>query len=295
MKKMFFLVCLLTLVWPLACLAQDGPKSSDEVEKIARNLNYQQGEIVLRDGLAKLTLPPEFRYLNPDDAQTVLVKLWGNPPSAKPLGMLVPADISVASAEGWAVIITYEEDGYVKDDDAGKIDYNDMLKQMQSSVRDSNKEREKEGYEPIELVGWAAPPRYDASTHKLYWAKELKFGAAADHTLNYNIRILGRRGVLVLNTVAGMGQLQQVENASPKILSMVDFNEGHRYENFDPKLDQVATYGLAALVAGGVAAKAGFFKMLWVFILGAKKLIIVLFIAIGAWIKKIWFKKQEPT
>ena len=26
----------------------------------------------------------------------------------------------------------------------------------------------------MELVGWAAPPRYDKATHKLYWAKELK-------------------------------------------------------------------------------------------------------------------------
>ena len=68
------------------------------------------------------------------------------------------------------------------------------------------------GYEPIELVGWATPPRYDSRTHKLYWAKELKFGDSDENTLNYNIRILGRRGVLVLNAVAGMSQLALVQS-----------------------------------------------------------------------------------
>ena len=51
------------------------------------------------------------------------------------------------------------------------------------------------------------PPSYDAAAHKLYWAKELMFGTDMDHTLNYNIRVLGRRGVLVLNAVAEMKQL----------------------------------------------------------------------------------------
>jgi hypothetical protein len=36
------------------------------------------------------------------------------------------------------------------------------------------------------------------------------FGSEGDHTLNYNIRILGRRGVLVLNAVSGMKQLDAI-------------------------------------------------------------------------------------
>src|SRR2546426_2131137 len=34
-------------------------------------------------------------------------------------------------------------------------------------------------------------------------------------------------------------------------------NEGHRYADFVPGTDKVAEYGIAALIAGGVAAKAG--------------------------------------
>jgi uncharacterized membrane-anchored protein len=182
----------------------------------------------------------------------------------------------------------------VKDDDAGKINYDDLLKKMQSAIHENNKAREDKGYPPMELVGWAAPPHYDAATHKMYWAKELKFGSATTDALNYDIRILGRHGVLVLKAVASMGQLPEIENQTPQVLSMVEFDQGSRYADFDPKVDKVATYGIAALVAGGIAAKLGFFKLIWVFLLAAKKFIIIAFAAGAAWLKKI-FKKRGDT
>jgi uncharacterized membrane-anchored protein len=239
-------------------------------------------------------VPESLRYLNGKDANTVLVKLWGNPAQSEPLGMLMPAGVSPISAESWAVIMTYEEDGYVKDEDAEKIDYSKLLTEMKQGVEEQNLERQKAGYGPIHLVGWAKAPYYDQRTHKLYWAKELKFGDNQENTLNYNIRMLGRSGVLVLNAVSGMAQLSEIEQATPKILAAVEFNPGRRYTDFKPGSDKVATYGLAALVAGGVAAKLGFFKGLWVAILAAKKLIIVAVVAIGAWLRKLFGKKTPP-
>src|SRR4051812_31391891 len=72
---------------------------------IESKLHFQKGTVSLKNDLATLSLPEKFRYLPPDDADTVLVKLWGNPPGEKTLGMVVPADQSVLSDEGWAVII----------------------------------------------------------------------------------------------------------------------------------------------------------------------------------------------
>ena len=69
----------------------------------------------------------------------------------------------------------------------------------------------------VNLIGRAKAPRYDNQTHKLYWAKELKFGSHLENTLNYDIRMLGRGGVLVLTGVAGMSQLTEIEQATPKI------------------------------------------------------------------------------
>jgi uncharacterized membrane-anchored protein len=263
--------------------------------ELVKNLKYQQGEIELRGGLAKLTVPKEFNYLGPDDAETVLVKLWGNPPSDdKPLGLLIPAGMTPLSTNCWVVTIDYSEDGYVKDDDASKINYDDLLKKMQAGVAESNKARKREGYPTVELLGWAAPPHYDAATHKLYWAKKLKFEGADDDTLNYSIRMLGRRGVLELNAVASVDQLAEIDAQTPQILGMVDFQEGSRYADFDPKVDKVAKYGIATLVAGGAlaaAAKLGLLKGLWVFILAAKKFIIIGVIAVVAFVKML-FKRN---
>ena len=264
-----------------------------ELVKLAQELKYQQGEISLKSGLAKLQVPKEFKYIGSKDAETVLVKMWGNPPGTHTLGMLFPAEKSPLDEDCWAVTIEYTEDGYVKDDDANKINYDDLLKKMQKATKEENTERVKQGYPEVELVGWAEPPRYDSTTHKLYWAKDLKFTGGTEDTLNYNIRMLGRRGVLVLNAVAGVSQLAEIEKQTPQILTMVNFNDGNRYADFDPKVDKVATYGIAALVAGGIAAKLGLFKLVWIFILAAKKFIIIAVVAIGAWVKKLMAKTKK--
>ena len=148
-----------------------------QILALLKGLKYQQGDIDLRGGLARLSVPKEFNYLGPDDAETVLVKLWGNPPSeVKPLGLLMPAGMTPVSSNCWVVTIDYDEDGYVKDDDASKINYDDLLAKMKKGVAEENKARKEKGYPTVDLIGWAAPPHYDAATHKLYWAKQLKFG-----------------------------------------------------------------------------------------------------------------------
>jgi uncharacterized membrane-anchored protein len=293
------LLCLLGLfllgpVWARADSTPPDPAARlAEYRKLANGLKYQQGEIVLRGGIAKIKLPPDFRYLDPGDTDTVLSKIWGNPQDSNMLGLIVPAGFNPLAGSSWAVVITYGEDGYVKDNDAASIDYAKLLTQMKQGVQEANKERQKAGYPPIDLVGWAAPPRYDQATHKLYWARELKFGDSPEHTLNYSIRILGRRGVLVLNAVASMAQLKAVEAATPSILGMVDFQDGHRYADFNPGTDKVATYGIAALIAGGILAKAGMFKLLWIGILAAKKFVIIAILAIVGYVKRLLGIKSD--
>ena len=290
----FFLIVFAVLFCAFQTQAQEPIKSREEAEAVAAALNYQGGEVVLANGLATLRVPEGMRYLNGTDANTVLVRLWGNPPAAKPLGLLMPEGNPLRD-ESWAVIITFDEDGYVKDEEAGKIDYNKLLKEMQEGTRESSQERVKQGYESVELIGWAATPRYDQAAKKLYWAKELKFGAYPEHTLNYDIRMLGRRGVLNLRAVAGIGQLREIEEKTPAILAAIDFNPGHRYADFSAAAgDKVAQYGLGALIAGGVAAKLGFFKGLWVAILAGKKFVIIGVVALAAALRK-FLRRKSPA
>jgi uncharacterized membrane-anchored protein len=279
--------------------AQDNQLTLAQIQQLAKNLQYKQGQIKIQDDLATLNVPTNFYFLNAADAKTVLVKFWGNPPAQvdRTLGVLMPSDLSPLDPGCWAVVISYSNDGYVKDDDASKINYDDLLKKMQTATHDNNKTRTDKGYPAMELVGWATPPHYDTATHKLYWAEELKMDGADENMLNYDIRILGRHGILVLTAIAGMTQLPEIEKQTPGILSMVNFDQGNRYADFDPKVDKVAAYGIAALIAGGIAAKLGFFKLLLVFLLAAKKIIIIALVAIAAWFKKIFGKGKDnkPT
>jgi uncharacterized membrane-anchored protein len=57
--------------------------------------------------------------------------------------MLMPDGVSPLSEKSWAVVMTYQPDGYVSDRDAEKIDYSELLTQMQKSVASANEERQK--------------------------------------------------------------------------------------------------------------------------------------------------------
>jgi len=265
--------------------------------KVESELKFQNGTIAIGDNLAKINLPKNFRYLDPKQSERVLVELWGNrPQDAKTLGMIVPADISLSGHGSWGVVISYQEDGYVEDDDAARINYDDLLKQMKEGEAEENEERKKQGYDSMVLVGWAAPPRYDQASHKLYWAKEFQVGDYQTHTLNYDIRVLGRRGVLSLNAIAGMDQLQAVEKDMQQVLGFVEFNEGNRYGDYVAGVDKVAAYGIGALIAGKVAAKAGLFKLLLLFLAKFWKLAIIAAVGIGTLVQKLLSnrKKEEP-
>lgn len=250
--------------------AQDDTLSVEEIEayqnylvdSIEQSFNYQYGSVELHDGLATLTVPSGYKFLDAPQSEYVLTDLWGNPPS-ECLGLLFPEDISPLSDNfTYVVEVSYSEDGYIEDDDAADIDYEELLEEMQQDAESANEARVEQGYEPIQLVGWASAPFYDQSSKKLHWAKELKFGDAEVNTLNYNIRILGRKGYLNMNAIGDIGILPAFKEDIDVILGSVEFNEGYRYSNFDPDLDEVAAYGIGGLIAGKVLAKAGVFAAL---------------------------------
>lgn len=279
----------------LACAGlahADDEAPSAEVQQFLGKLNYQSGTIAVPEAGATLKLVPEYRYLGAKDAQAVLEQLWGNPPDDDVLGMILPdGEKTLTSEKSWAVVVTYSDDGYVSDEEAAKNDYAKILKDMQESTRDSNEARKKAGYGTVDLVGWAATPHYDQANNKLYWAKELAFDGGSEHTLNYDIRALGRKGYLSLNAVAPMSQLPRVEEGMQRVLGMTEFDPGSRYADFNKSTDKVAAYGIAALVAGGLAAKAGLFAKLFALLLAAKKLVIVGIAAIGGLIAKVFKRK----
>lgn len=270
-------------------LVEEQEEQGMSEEEFLASLNFQTGKVVLGDNLASLNLPENLVFLDREDANRVLVDAWGNPPTDElPLGMILPAGISPLADESWAVTVEFEESGFVSDEDAADIDYVEMLEQLQKETVESNVWRAENGYESIELLGWAAQPHYDAQGKKLHWAKELRFGDSDINTLNYNIRVLGRKGVLVLNFIANMDQLPEIQENVPAVLAMTEFNGGSRYADFDPDIDQVAAYGIGALIAGKLAAKAGLFATI---LLLLKKFWLVPVLLFGWLTKRLTGKK----
>jgi uncharacterized membrane-anchored protein len=269
---------------------------SEEEASIAEfesQLDFRRGRVELPGGVAALDVPESFRYLPPAQADKILVEAWGNPPGTKTLGMLFPSDVSPLAADGWGVVITYHDEGHVDDSDAAGIDYDEMLGQMKEDSADGNKEREKEGYEPVTLVGWATKPHYDAASHKLYWARELSFPSAPEHTLNYDVRVLGREGVLSFNAVAGMSQLAVIEGRMKEVMSFADFRPGKRYADYKPGADRAAAYGVGALVAGKMAAKVGLFKLILGGLLAAKKFVFLALAGVGGLLARLFRRNRE--
>jgi uncharacterized membrane-anchored protein len=288
---------LLPVLFVSAALAQaEPPPAENPADAFMKSVKPQKGQIALPGGIATLKLSDAFMYLTPEDSQKLIEQAWGNPPGAgaHTLGMIIPASDNPVTASGWGVVVTYNDDGHVSDEDADKVDYAELLKQMQDATTEHNQERQKQGFKPVTLVGWAEPPHYDASAHKIYWAKDLKFGdGGPQDTLNYCIRVLGRKGVLELNAVAGMTQLGQMRGAMKDIVAFTDFTAGNAYNEFDSGTDKMAAYGLAALVAGGVAAKAGLFAKLLALVIAGKKLVLVALAGIAAFFGKIF--KRKPS
>lgn len=297
MKNLLLAISLVALTFQnlLASSNQTTEAEFAALKKAFSELRPQTGTIPIKNSLATLHVPEGLQYLDEKDARWLLVKAWGNPPDSADnvLGMLVTSPQDAVSETGWGIIITYTEDGHVDDADALKINYSTLLKQMQEGTLEANKERTKQGYSTMRLVGWAEPPHYDPATHKIFWAKELAFEGNPQNTLNYCTRILGRRGVLELNAVASINALPAIREQAQKAIAQIDFNEGNRYADYNQSTDKLATYGVAALVAGGIAGKMGIFKVILGVLLAAKKFVIIGAIALASGLKKFFGRKNE--
>jgi uncharacterized membrane-anchored protein len=263
------------------------------INNIEESLDYQTGVIELEIGNSKLTVPKGFLFLDKAQSIYVLSDLWGNPPDSSILGMLVPENRGVMESNSWVFTISFDEMGYVKDEDADEINYDDLLKEQQKEFKEINPERINQGYQPIEFIGWASTPYYDKSKKILHWAKELKFGDDSLNTLNYNLRLLGRKGIFVINAIATMDELPEVKTNINKVVASIEFKEGHRYSDYLPDIDNVAAFTVGGLVAGKILAKGGFLVMLAKF----WKVILLAIAGLGSGIWKFFnrSKNNETT
>jgi len=267
-------------------------KYDAQMRVLETQLHPQSGTIQIKEAKVRLNLGDGFYFLPSSEAKRVLTEAWGNPPEATEnvLGMVFPTGRKFNDAT-WGAVIQYEETGHISDKDAASEDYDAVLADMKSASEEENEAREQQGYAASHVIGWAQAPTYDPKSKTLIWARNLKFEGSDTNTLNYDVRTLGRSGVLSLNMVDVMPNLPLVRTAAASLGSTVQFDPGARYADFDSSTDKLADYGLAGLVAGGaglaVAKKIGLLGILALVL--KKGFVVILAGAAGLF---AWFKRR---
>ncbi|CAN5577110.1 hypothetical protein BH11CYA1_BH11CYA1_38910 [soil metagenome] len=257
--------------------------------------------VILGDKLAVVKLPKDFRFVEPTKAIAFLKQQGSSGEGV--LGIIAPEK---DSPDMYFIVCRYEDCGYVTEDDADKINANDLLKSFKESNKEQNEERIAQKIQPYYVGGWAEPPRYDKADHQMIWAIEVKDVDSAEappDTINYNTRMLGRRGVLSMNLVVSPKELDMGKAKVATLLQNVKYNKGQTYAEYVPGTDKAAGYGLAGLILGGgamaAAAKFGIFGALWKWGLGIllvlKKFIVIGIVGIAAVISKFFKGKGKSS
>lgn len=261
----------------------------DAIEKLGWT---RQGKGLLGDK-AEIAITQGYRFTSGDGTRK-LMAMYGNPASDRELGTL-----TVEGLGPW-IIFEFDDSGYVKDDEKDQINADEMLESLRETQKQGNQYRREHGMPQLEILGWAVPPRYNEKTHNLEWATRLKSLDNDGISINYNTRLLGRKGVMEVTLVCEPEEMDKMIAEQEKILTGYDYIQGERYAEFREG-DKVAKYGLTALIAGTgafAAAKMGLFGKLGVLIAKLGKGVILIVLGVVAALKNFFAKlfgaRQEP-
>lgn len=110
--------------------------------------------------------------------------------------------------------------------------------------------------------------------------------------MNYDVRILGRKGFIELTAISDIGALSTVNSGIVPLLESINFKEGHRYSDFDPNLDKIAAYGIGGLIAGKVLLKTGLLAKVGLIFAKSWKIILIVFAGLGGVAGKFFRRKE---
>lgn len=213
--------------------------------------------------VAQIDLPRGFVYMGPQATQKFL-ELNQNPVDGSELGLVAPDPEANKGGGDWFIVFEFDPIGYVPDKEQKDLNAETttaILDTLRKGTEAGNQERQQRGWPTINIVGWERPPFYDPSTHNLVWATRLSSvrNGKTGYTVNYFMRILGRRGVLSANLVVDPDKLQSVIPTLDQLVKAISFKKGESYGEMRAG-DKIAEYGLIGLITGGgvaVALKTG--------------------------------------
>jgi uncharacterized membrane-anchored protein len=189
---------------------------------------------------------------------------------------------SDATPTPWFVLFSYDQSGYVRDDEGSSLNADAIIKSVRRGTEEANSERKRRGWGTMSVEGWATKPFYDKATNNLTWAITAH-DETGGRTVNHSVRLLGRGGVMHADLVTSPDQLTALVPTFNGMIAGYTYSTGFKYAEWRAG-DKVAAYGLTALVAGGAGvalAKSGLLVKFW-------KLIVAGIAAAAALVKRIW-------
>ncbi|MBT9588992.1 DUF2167 domain-containing protein [bacterium] len=282
MLHRFKVLLLLAGLTAVPALAQSGPDAEGPTT------------LTLAGTVGKMDLPKGYVWIGESKAKELIKKNGGSGENV--IGLILP---NTKNAD-FAVELKYEDTGYVEDKDAGKLDAKEILKSYQEGTEAQNEERKEKGMAALHVTGWEQEPSYDPKTHVVIWSLQGE-NDSKEQFVNYNTRVLTRKGVLSVNLMCDNKDLPAVKPKSEALVKKISFNQGERYEDFKTG-DKISAGGLAALIVGGalLAKKGGLLGFLFVMLkplllafkaLGAK--VVVLIGAAIAYVGKAIFGRKK--
>lgn len=202
--------------------------------------------------------------------------------------------IIINAADEWFADIQHADTGHIKDDDAEEIKADKLMKLIREGEKKENESRRKRGVTELHVDGWAQEPHYDRANHRLIWALNVHSGNDPQTIINYSIIALGRKDIIAITLADSNNNLEKTQKSANELLNTITFNPGNRYEDYNPKTDKTAEYGLTALIVGAAAAKKfGLIAVIIAFIAKFSKIIIVA-VAGGLYaMKKIFSRRRH--
>ncbi len=261
--------------------------SMEEQEQLAYmmsdSISGKIGKISLPSANCTVNVPDGFVYLDPAQSRHLLMDYWNNPENSVTdiLGIMVKNSAKTFYDIETAYVISYENAGYVSDEDADEMNYDELLKEIQDGLKEENEQNP--DAPQWELVGWAWQPAYNRDKKVISWAKHYRING--DHeVINYDVRVLGKAGFVVITAIGDPSAKDQMLADNSAIIGSVNYIDGYKYSDFNPDTDHIAEWTIGGLIAGKVLTKVG----LWAFLAKFSKIIIIAIIAaIGVFRKKI--------
>jgi len=272
---------------------QTEASAEESEEELLKKLGAQKTGVGKIGPQAEIDIPEGFIYFPAKGAQTLL-KDWGNLTDGSELGLLLNEE------KGWSVLFEFENVGYVKDDEKDSLDAAKMMKQMHDAEPTLNEARKEAGLPGQHTIGFVMEPKYNETTNNLEWAINFRVEGDPAEYVNYNTKLLGRKGVMTATLMVDPTEMDAVLPDYQKTLTGYRFASGQTYAEYREG-DKLATYGLAGLIVGGAgfaAAKAGLLGKLGALIAKGGKAIIIGIVAVGALIWKVvgkLFGRRDPS